>query len=67
MDQRTRGTVKNYDQKTKKLTAMTVDHLKSQIKPVVKGNRLSFKVNINSRHTWLKTGIQPKRQLTKNI
>ncbi|MCY8577970.1 Ger(x)C family spore germination protein [Bacillus haynesii] len=42
------GTVKNYDQKTKKLTAMAVDHLKSEIKPVVKGNRLSFKVNINS-------------------
>lgn len=42
------GTVKNYDQKTKKLTAMSVDHLKSEIKPVFKGNRLSFKVNINS-------------------
>ncbi|MCY7849125.1 Ger(x)C family spore germination protein [Bacillus haynesii] len=54
------GTVKNYDPKTKKLTAMAVDHLKSEIKPVVKGNRLSFKVNIESEahlaENWNTTG-----------
>ncbi|MDI5787843.1 Ger(x)C family spore germination C-terminal domain-containing protein [Bacillus licheniformis] len=44
---------------------MSVDHLKSEIKPVFKGNRLSFKVNINSEAHLAETGIQPKRQLTK--
>ncbi|MGG0836761.1 Ger(x)C family spore germination protein [Bacillus paralicheniformis] len=50
------GTIKNYDPKTKKLTALAVDHIKSEIKPVVKGNRLSFKVKIESEarlaETW---------------
>ncbi|MDA7027853.1 Ger(x)C family spore germination protein [Bacillus sp. CLL-7-23] len=45
----TGGTVTSYEDKTKKLTVYTIETLKSEIKPIVKGNRLiSFDVNITS-------------------
>lgn len=42
------GTVKSYDPKTKKLLAFSVESINSKIKPIVKGNRISFQVHIAS-------------------
>ena len=40
--------VKSYDPTEKKVTAFGVESIKSNIKPIVKGNRLSFEVNVKS-------------------
>ena len=53
--------------KNKKLTAMSVDHLKSEIKPVFKGNRLSFKVNINSEAHLAENWNTTETAIDKNI
>ncbi|ARC59050.1 Ger(x)C family spore germination protein [Bacillus licheniformis] len=42
------GMVKSYDPTEKKVTAFGVESIKSNIKPIVKGNRLSFEVNVKS-------------------
>ncbi|MFN2747447.1 Ger(x)C family spore germination protein [Bacillus sp. z60-18] len=42
------GAVKSYDTKAKKLNAFAVETINSNIKPVVKGGRLSFQVNVES-------------------
>ncbi|MCF7618312.1 Ger(x)C family spore germination protein [Bacillus sonorensis] len=42
------GAIKSYDPKTKKLTTFQVEHINSKIKPIVKGNRISFEVSVQS-------------------
>ncbi|MED1741275.1 Ger(x)C family spore germination protein [Bacillus swezeyi] len=53
------GVVKNYDSKAKKLNAFAVESIKSDIKPIVKGNRLSFEVSVESEgylaENWMTT------------